>query len=438
MKMRIIVVLLGIFVSTFANAQNKLDEYFEHLSENNKVMGSFAISFNDSLIYKKAIGYRNAETKHLNDNETAFRVGSITKTFTSVLVLKAIEEGLLSLDTKLSAYYPEVKNAEKITIEQLLKHRTGIYNFSEIAGANAWGQKFHTEEEFLQFFLQEKSNFEPGTDFEYSNTNYVLLAFILQKLYHKTYAEILTEKITQPLHLTRTFYTFETDENNNEALSYNIQDKLVRNEIDNFSNDIGSGGIAATPSDINKFLFALFNGKLITKESLSLMLPEEKGTYGMGIFKLSFSNPLGYHHSGRIENYISDYYYFTDEHIAISSLANATNINTDEAMSTMLLYLYQQAPKLLNYKTTNDLSEKAFKKIGGTYFVTDKKESVTISSDGTNLIFQDSRAGQMYVPLKYTKENTFTYNDFEVVFTPKKHKMVLQQGGVTKTYFKNN
>ncbi len=428
--------LLLVVISNVGNAQNKLDEYFNHLFSNNKVMGSFAISFNDSLIYQKAVGFRNSESQTPNNTETSFRVGSITKTFTAVLVLKAVEEQLLSLDTKLSSFFPEVKNAEKINIEHLLKHRSGIYNFSEIEGANAWGQKFHTEEELVNFFIQEKSNFEPGTDFEYSNTNYALLGFILQKVYHKTYSEILTEKISGPLQLKHTYYTFETDESKNEALSYSIQDTWVRNEIANFSNDPGSGGIASNPSDINKFLFALFNGKLISKESLGLMLPEEKGTYGMGIIKLTFTNPLGYYHSGRIENYISDYYYFTDENIAITSLANATNISTDEIMSTMLLYLYKQAPLLLNYKMTKELSEKAFTKISGTYFYSDKKESVTISSDGSNLIFQDSRAGQMYVPLKYKNEYTFAYEDFEVLFTPKKKKMVLKQGGIIKTYFK--
>lgn len=436
MKIKAIVLLFAAATATTVSAQNKLDAYFDHLYTNNKMMGSVAIALNDSIIYKKATGYRNADTHTLNDTETAFRVGSITKTFTSVLVLKAVEEHVLTLDTKLSTYYPQVKNAEKITIEQLLKHRTGIFNFTEIAGAHAWEQQFHTEEEFLRFFLHEKSNFEPGTDFEYSNTNYALLAFILQKIYQKPYADILAEKITTPLQLKHTYYTFETDVNKNEALSYNIQDAFLRNEVANFSNDPGSGGIASNPTDLNKFLFALFNGKLITKESLQLMLPEEKGAYGLGIIKLTFKNPEGYHHSGRIENYISDYYYFTAENIGIVSLTNATNINTDEVMSTMLLYLYKQAPELRNYQAATDVSEQEFKSIGGTYFLANGKERVTISSDGAHLVFQDSRPGQMYVPLTRNAPNVFAYDDFDVVFYPEKQHMVLKQGNTTKEYVK--
>ncbi len=435
-KVKTITLIFLCIISQTTNAQNKLDAYFNHLAANNKMMGSVAISLNDSIIYKKAIGYANADTKANNTTETKFRIGSITKTYTAVLVLKAIEEKLLTLDTKLSNYYPEVKNSKKITIEQLLKQRTGIYNFTEIADEVQWGQQFHTQQEFINYFINQKSNFEPGTDYEYSNTNYALLGFILEKIYGKTYAEILNEKIVKPLHLRNTYYSFETDESKNEALSYSIQDKYVRNEKTNFSNHPASGGIVSNPTELNKFLFALFNGKLITTESLKIMLPEEKGTYGMGIIKLSFKNPEGYTHSGRVENYISDYYYFPEENIGIVSLTNAVNINTDEVMNSMLLFLYKQAPELANFNATAEVSEKDFMAIKGTYKLKGSNETVTISSDGENAIFQDSRAGQMYVPLKCKAKNEFEYEDLKLFFVPKKKEMIFEQGGVKVVYKK--
>lgn len=399
------------------------------------MMGSVAISLNDSIIYKKAIGYSNTDLKINNDTETKFRIGSITKTFTAVLMMKAIEEKLITLDTKLNAYYPQIKNAEKITVELLLKHRTGIYNFTEIQGANEWEQKPHTEKEFIDFFINEKSNFEPGTKFEYSNTNYALLGFILQKVYGKTYSEILEEKITKPLKLKNTGYTLVSDNSKNEALSYNIQDQYIRNEVTNFSTSLGSGGMYSTPTDLNKFLFALFNGKLITKESLQTMLPKEKGEYGMGIEKLPFKNPEGYTHTGRIENYISDYWYFTDENIGIVSLANAANFNTTDAMDTMLLYLYKQEPKLPNFNAITELGEKEFLLIKGNYLLEKYNYTITISSDGKNAFFQDSRAGQMFVPLVYKGNNMFECDDIKLKFVTEKKEMLFQQGDV-KLVFK--
>lgn len=435
-KVKAITLIFLCIIGQTANAQNKLDAYFNHLAANNKMMGSVAISLNDSIIYKKAIGYANADAKTSNTTETKFRVGSITKTYTAVLILKAVEEHRITPDTKLSKYYPEVKNAEKITIEQLLKQRTGIYNFTEIANEIEWEQQFHTQQEFINYFISQKSNFEPGTDYEYSNTNYALLGFILEKIYGKTYAEILDEKIVKPLYLRNTYYSFETDVAKNEALSYNIQDKYVQNGKTNFSNHPASGGIVSNPTELNKFLFALFNGKLITPESLKIMLPDEKGTYGMGIIKLSFKNPEGYTHSGRIENYISDYYYFPEENIGIVSLTNAVNINTDEVMNSMLLFLYKQAPELANFNATAEVSEKDFMAIKGTYKLKGSNETVTISSDGENAIFQDSRAGQMYVPLKYKRKNAFEYEDIQLLFVPKKKEMIFEQGKVKVVYKK--
>ncbi len=130
------------FISHFSYAQQKLDAYFDHLFANQKMMGSVAISINDSILYQKAIGFANAETKRENTIETKFRIASITKTYTSVLILKAIEEQLLQLDTKLNTYYPSIKNAEKITIEQLLKHKSGIFNFTEIEDETLWDKNF--------------------------------------------------------------------------------------------------------------------------------------------------------------------------------------------------------------------------------------------------------------------------------------------------------
>jgi D-alanyl-D-alanine carboxypeptidase len=192
-----------------------------------------------------------------------------------------VEEQKLSLDTHLSIFYPQVKNAEKITIEQLLRHRSGIFNFTEVEGQEIWDQEFHTEAEFVNHIKNEKSNFEPNTAYEYSNTNYALLGFILEKVYQKSYAALLQEKICKPLKLSNTYFSAETDPNKHEAISYNIQNRYIENSKVNFSNHPGSGGIATTAVELNRFLSGLFEGKLISKESLVLMLPENKGEYGM-------------------------------------------------------------------------------------------------------------------------------------------------------------
>jgi len=419
-----------------AFGQKKLNDYFDHLFQQQKFMGSVAIMHNDSLLYSKAVGYSDFGKKKVNHTYTRFRIGSLTKTFSAALVLKAVEEQKLHLNDVLKKYYPELKNADKITIQQLLQHRSGIFNFTEKDDARAWEQRDHSEKEFIQYIATEKSNFEPGTAYEYSNTNYALLGFILQKIYHKPFAKILEEKICKPLHLQNTYYSFETDPGNDEALSYNIQNTYLGNAKVNFSNHPASGGIVSTPADVNKFLFALFNGKLIQPKTLKTMLPVEKGAYGMGIQKLTFDQPSGYEHGGRVENYFSDYWYFPKENLGIVILSNAININMDAINLVLLKYAYGGMPELPNFNQIKDLSEVEFTKIKGTYMDQDNKESVTISSDGHALVFQSSVTGQDYVSFTSKGNGRFEYADIELQFLPHQNEVLLKQGATETIYRK--
>lgn len=436
-KSSIIILLINFIIGTSLSAQQQLDKYFEHLFQNKKMMGSVAISFNDSIIYTKTVGLANADTKIVIDTDTKIRIGSVTKTYTAVLVLKAVEEGKLRLDDTLHSFYPQIKNAEKISIEQLLKHRSGIINFTEIPGENSWEQAFHTEEEFIDFFVHEKSNFEPGTDFEYSNTNYAVLGFILEKVYDKSFSEILEEKICRPLNLKNTYFTTETDETKKEALSYNIQNRYIQNAKVNFSNHPASGGMVSTAVELNLFLSALFNKKLISEESLEIMLPKNGGEYGMGIEKLPFSSPEGYTHGGRIENYFSEYWYFPKEKLGIVTLANAINIYSEDIQMAMLQYAYGTSPELPNFNKINKLSEKEFGKIAGTYVEKKRGFTVTISSDGKNAIFQNANSGQMFFPIDYKENHIFQYeNEIQLEFFPAKKEMKLTQGNIQEYYTK--
>ena len=123
------------FIGQLGFAQNfdkvKLDNYFNALEINNKFMGSVAVAKNGVLIYSKAIGFSDLENAIKANVNTTYKIGSISKTFTAVLVLKAVEENKLKLHQTLDYYFPEVKNAEKITVEQLLTHRSGIHNFTD-------------------------------------------------------------------------------------------------------------------------------------------------------------------------------------------------------------------------------------------------------------------------------------------------------------------
>jgi D-alanyl-D-alanine carboxypeptidase len=167
-------ILLFLSISSYCWGQAidsaKLDRYFEALESNNKFMGSVAVARDGKVIYTKSIGYRDLENQIKANVNTKYRIGSISKTFTTVLVFKAIEANLLSLKTPLSQYYPDIENAEKITLDLLLSHRTGIHNFTNDADYLTWNQEAKTEAEMLEIIKKGGSDFTPDSKAEYSNS----------------------------------------------------------------------------------------------------------------------------------------------------------------------------------------------------------------------------------------------------------------------------
>ncbi|MDM1061739.1 serine hydrolase [Empedobacter falsenii] len=189
MKKVLLALACTVTTSAFAQQINKLalDSLFLSLHEQKIGAGSVSIFENGKEIYSNSYGNRDYESNLVNNKDTKFRIGSITKTFTATLIMKMIENGKLTLDTKLSKFYPKVKNADKISIQNLLQHQSGINNITSNKEFLDWYLKDFTKEELLEKIYSLKSDFEPNTKEEYSNTNYILLGFILEDVSKKSY-----------------------------------------------------------------------------------------------------------------------------------------------------------------------------------------------------------------------------------------------------------
>ena len=120
--------------------------------------------------------------------------------------MKAVEAGKLSLDETIESYFPTIPNADKITIKHLLGHRSGIHNFTNDKSYLDWNTEAKSEKEMVEIIAKGGSDFEPGTKTVYSNSNFVLLSYILEKVENKSYASLLNGSITQPLELTNTYF----------------------------------------------------------------------------------------------------------------------------------------------------------------------------------------------------------------------------------------
>ena len=223
-----IALLFGLlFGTTFAQNLNKakLDSLFQILETKDKFMGSIAVAENGKLLYTKSIGKDDIESNKLSTIATKYRIGSISKMFTSCLIFKAVEENKLSLNQTIDIYFPTVENAKKITIGNLLNHRSGIHNFTNDKEYLNYNTQPKSEKEMVEIIAKGKSDFEPDSKGDYSNSNYVLLSYILEKTYKKPYKEILNSKIIKPLGLKNTYFGGKTNFQNNECHSYHYDTK---------------------------------------------------------------------------------------------------------------------------------------------------------------------------------------------------------------------
>lgn len=419
------------FVSTLTNAQqfdtNKLDLYFSSLEKANKFMGTVAVSKNEKIIYSRSIGYSNFENNTRSNANTKYRIGSISKTFTAVLIMKAVEEKKLDLAQHIDKFFPSLTNASAITIGHLLSHRSGVHDFTDDENYVNWCYTPKSEKEMMAFIEKGGSNFQPDTKSEYSNSNYVLLTYILEKTYKTPYATLLKKCITDPFSLKNTYFGGSINTSNNEAKSYTFEDNWKVAKETDISIPLGAGGIVSNPLDLIKFSDALFSGKILKAESLALMENIQDG-HGLGLFKQPFYDKQGFGHRGGIDKFTAVFSYFPSDHISFALTSNGSNYNNNEVAVTVLNAIFGKPFEIPEF-STYQINAEELAKYNGVYASAQIPIKITITNDGKNLTAQAD--GQASMQLECTAENIFKFDKAGIVleFKPAENVMILKQGG---------
>ncbi|SDI57693.1 D-alanyl-D-alanine carboxypeptidase [Chryseobacterium taeanense] len=417
------------------SVKEKLGNYFDSLFVHHKVMGSFAIAEDNRPTFIKVVGFSDVEKKQKANVETQYRIGSISKMFTAVLMMKAVEEKKISLDKKLSDFYPEIPNADKITIENLLQHRTGIHNLTNEAEYWQYNTKPQTESSLVNIIKKYKSDFEPGSKYEYSNSNYILLGFILEKIYKKTYAELIKSKITKPLKLTLTEVGGKIDTSKNQAKSYEFTNgKYELSSETDMTIPIGAGNIISTPRDLLNFILGLEQGKLVKKESLEKM-KHFIDDYGYGLLKVPFDKHWGFGHTGGIDKFSSALFYFPDLKVAVAFSTNQSDMDTNEISIKMIETAIGKDFEIPSFKTM-EIPENELQKYAGTYSSPDIPLKINIFIKDKKLMAQAT--GQGAFPLEATSNTRFKFDTAGIVveFFPAKNQFIIMQGGTKNTFAK--
>lgn len=414
----------------------KLNTFFNLLDKNSEGSGSISIMENGQTIYERGYGFAQIENEKAVNEQTLFRIGSISKTYTATLIIMAVEEGKLSLNNKLSEFYPQFKASDSITIDHLLRHRSGLFNFTESPVFPILMAHNFSKEDLLKFILKGENQFSPGTQKKYSNSGYVLLTFILEDIYQKDYSTILAEKILKPLSLTQTYYQKEIDPSKNEAFSYYKTMNWEKAPVGSMSIPLGAGAITATAHDVNIFINALFNYQLVSKEGLEWMTTM-KDNYGYGLFKVPYNDKWLIGHNGSIDAFQSDAYYQEEDKLQLTILYNAVSYPKNDILLAVLNTYYQKNFTLPDFKANVELTAEQIKEYPGIYKSDESPLDITIVRNDNKLTAQAT--GQSAFPLSAKSESTFEFKPagIIIVFNKEENSLKLTQAGRTFTLIKD-
>ena len=280
----------------------EINELLKQYTKQNSFNGVALVAQKGKILLEQGYGYKNATTKSLNDSNTVFQIGSITKQFTSAIILQLQEQHKLSVQDKLSKYIPDYPNSDSITIENLLTHTSGIYNYTNddayMQNTSATPIKLET---LISLFKNKPLDFSPGTKYNYSNSGYVLLGYIIERITGKSYFTVVKENIFKQLGMTRTGFDFKNLKNQNKAIGYLklTAKNILSAPIVDSSVSYAAGSIYTTVGDLYKWDRALYTNKIIHDSSLQKAFTPYKNNYGYGwVIDSSYGKKVVMHEGG--------------------------------------------------------------------------------------------------------------------------------------------
>lgn len=387
-KLMIVTLVLLLQVVSFSQqVSDKLDEYFVAAQKADMFNGSVLVVEKGKVLLNKGYGFKNAADKTLNDQNTIFQIGSVTKQFTSTVVLKLAEQGKLSLSDILVKYFPGYPNGEKITIENLLTHTSGIWNYTN-------DEMFMMKEvekpldatRMLSLFRNKPLDFEPGTGYSYSNSGYVLLGYIIEKVSRIKYEQVVREQIFQPLQMTHSGFDFAHLSNPDKAIGYQMltTNSSTKALIADSTISFSAGAIYSTLGDLYKWNLSLSTEKILKQKSLQNAFTPRLDKYGLGWMIDTIGGHRRINHDGGIHGFLAHNTIFPSDSIFITVLSNANSSKMDQVGRDVKSILFNKPYKLPEPYITVEVDSAILKKYVGEYELSPTFK-ITISLIGGNL-----------------------------------------------------
>lgn len=395
------------------------------------------VAKNGEIIYKKAFGMANLEYDIPMAADNVFRIGSITKQFTAVAILQLMEKGKLNLQDEITKFIPDYPTqGNKITIENLLTHTSGIQSYTDMEDYYERMALDIKPADMIEHFKNQPMKFKPGTKWEYSNSNYFLLGYIIERITGKTYAEYLEDNFFKPLGMKNTLYGSDTKIIKKRADGYIAGENGFENaEQLSMTQPYAAGSIQSTVEDLFKWHQAVQAYKLVKKETLDKAFTRYKLAdgkevdygYGWGLGYVQDSPTID--HGGGINGYRTMEIYLPKEDVFAVVFSNC-ECSSPKEIAVKLAALTIGKP--INSGTEIKVDEEVLKTYTGVYEIT-PEFSFSVTKEQEKLFVQAT--GQEKIEVFAESENKFflKVNDAQLEFvkddTGNVTKAILYQSG---------
>lgn len=386
----------------------------------------------------KGYGFKNVEAKTLNDVNTIYQIGSVTKQFTSTIILKLVEQGKLSLTDKLDKYIPDFPNANKITIENLLSHTSGIYNYTkDTSFMRHEVEKAFNQQRLFTMIKDKPLDFEPGSKYSYSNSGYMLLGYVIEKVTGKKYEHVVREMIFNPLGMTNSGFDFTHLNNKDKATGYDaiVGTTGTKSMIVDSSVSFAAGAIYSTPGDLHKWNQSLSTEKILKRSSFEDAVKPRKQKYGLGWGIDTIEGRRIITHNGGIHGFLSHNSIIPSDSVSITILSNQGSAGIGKISKDVFAILYNKPYKLPEVNKEIEVPTDILKQYIGEYELTPTfKITITLGEKG----LKAQATAQPQFDLFAKSENTFFLKvvDAQVEFVKNDkgevEKLILHQNGLAQ------
>ena len=381
-----------------AKLEKQLDDYLTAAHDIWKFHGAALVATDCKVILKRAYGMANIELGVPNTPEMKFQIGSITKQFTAAAVLKLEEKALLSTSDPITKHLPDypAENGDRITIHHLLSHTSGIPNYTNMPGVMENAALASPVEELIAIFKDEPLDFEPGEKYRYSNSNYIVLGAIIEKVSGQTYEDCLQENVFGPLGMDNSGYDHRDRIMKNRAAGYsqNEEGELTNAEFVHMSTPYAAGALYSTVGDMFIWDQALYTDRLLSQSSRQKMFTPNKGDYGYGWVIRESSGRKCIRHNGGIPGFYTTIDRWVDEKVTVVVLSNNDRAPVENISGALAAMVFGEPYDMPVIKTPAEMNPSLFADYEGVYQIEEGVYRI-ITADDTALYSQHS-AGPLF------------------------------------------